>query len=74
MSWSRAGNGGTLGDGLYGAVWFAVIGWMAFAVPVLLNQVLYINLHPLFVVGLLVNWLTTSLLASVITGWWLETH
>jgi hypothetical protein len=65
------GNGGTLGDGLYGATWFAIIAWAALAVPVLINQAIYVNLHPLFVLGLLVNWLTTTLLASLITGWWL---
>ena len=65
------GNTGTLGLGLYGAVWFAVIAWVAFSVPVLLNQILYVNLHPLFGVGLLLSWLTTSLLASCLTSWWL---
>ena len=64
-------NPGTLGFGIYGAMSFAVISWIAFAVPVLLNHVLYVNVHPLFVVGLLISWLTTALLASCITAWWL---
>jgi hypothetical protein len=66
------GNSGTLGLGLYGAVWFAVIAWVAFTAPVLLNQVLYVNMAPLFCVGLLLSWLTTALLASCITAWWLD--
>jgi|SRR5947209_5779160 len=64
------GNSGMLGLGLRGAVWFAVIGWIAFAVPVLLNHVLYVKVHPVVVVGLLLSWLTTALLASCITAWW----
>lgn len=65
------GNGGILGDALYGAVLFAVIGWGAFAAPILVSTALYVNLHPLVTLGLLLNWLTTALLASLITGWWL---
>jgi hypothetical protein len=64
------GNGGTLGEGLYGATWFALLGWAAFAAPVLINAAVYVNLHPLVTLGLLLNWLTTSLLASLITAWW----
>jgi hypothetical protein len=67
-------NGGTLGDGLYGAAFFAVMGWGAFAVPILLNHAIYVNLHPLVTIGLLLNWLTTALLASMITGWWIMAH
>ena len=66
------GNGGMLGEGLYGAMWFALLGWGAFAVPILVSIALYVNLHPLVTLGLLLNWLTTSLLASLITGWWLD--
>lgn len=62
---------GTVGQGLFGASCFAVITWLAFAVPVLFNHVLYVNVHPLVVVGLLLSWLTTALLASCITAWWL---
>ena len=65
------GNGGTLGEGLYGATWFALLGWGAFAAPILVTIALYVNLHPLVTLGLLLNWLTTSLLASLITSWWL---
>jgi hypothetical protein len=65
------GNGGTLGEGLYGAAWFAVISWGAIAAPILVNNAIYVNVNPLFTLGLLVNWLTTTLLASLITGWWL---
>ncbi|MDQ6624394.1 MAG: hypothetical protein M3Y86_13035 [Verrucomicrobiota bacterium] len=65
------GNAGTLGDGLYGAAWFAVIGWAAFSATVLFTISIYVNIHPLVTVGLLLNWLTTALLASCLTAWWL---
>lgn len=64
------GGGGLFTDGLRGALWFAVLGWIAFVAPVLLNTGLYVNLDPLVTVGLLLNWLTTALLTTVLTGWW----
>ena len=65
-------RGSAFGGGLYGAICFAIIGWIAFVGPVLLNNSLYVNLHPLVTVGLLLNCLTTALLACGITGWWLH--
>jgi hypothetical protein len=65
-------TGGAFGHNLAGAVVFAILGWAAFAAPVLLGSALYVNLHPLVTVGLLLNWLTTALLATVITGWWMR--
>jgi hypothetical protein len=65
-------NAGVVTAGMSGAINLAVIGWIAFTAPVLLNQVLYVNMRPLFAVGLLVSWLTTSLLACCLTWWWLS--
>lgn len=65
------GNEGTLGLGLYGAVWFALLGWTAFAAPLLVVNALYLNVHPLVTLGFLLNWLTIAFLASLIPGWWL---
>ncbi|MGI9088273.1 MAG: hypothetical protein ACR2HH_11120 [Chthoniobacterales bacterium] len=65
------GNGGSLGQGFYGAVWFAILAWAALAAPVLINNFIYVNLHPLVIFGLLLTWLTNALLASLITAWWL---
>lgn len=65
-------SGGAFGAGMYGAICFAIVGWIAFVGPVLLNTSIYVNLHPLVVVGLLLNWLTTALLACGLTGWWLH--
>jgi hypothetical protein len=64
-------RGGAFGQGLHGAICFAVIGWIAFVGPVLLNMSVYVNLHPMVAVGLLISWLTTALLACGITGWWI---
>jgi hypothetical protein len=57
-------------SGISGAVQFALACWCVFALPILLGAAIYINLHPLVVVGQLLDWLSTSLLATVITAWW----
>jgi hypothetical protein len=36
----------------------------------MVNAAVFINLHPWFVVGQVVNALTTSVLACSITAWW----
>jgi hypothetical protein len=64
------GNTGTLGLGIYGAICFVIFTWVAFVAPVLLNHVLYINVSPMVVVGLLLSWLTTTLIATCFTAWW----
>jgi hypothetical protein len=56
--------------GIGGAVQFALACWCVFALPIILRAAIYINLHPLVVVGQLLDWLSTSLLATVITAWW----
>ena len=53
-----------------GAIRFAIICWGAFALPIVLEAAIFINLHPLVVLGQLLDWLSTSLLATVITAWW----
>jgi hypothetical protein len=56
--------------GIGGAIRFAFACWCVFALPIVLGDAIYINLHPLVVVGKLLDWLCTSLLAAVITAWW----
>lgn len=62
--------GGVFAGGLPGALRFAAVAWMAWSAPLILNGAVFINLHPWFVVGQVVNALTNSLLACGITACW----
>src|SRR5213595_235801 len=62
--------GGVFADGLPGALRFAAVCWMALSAPLIVNAAVFINLHPWFVVGQVVNALTTSVLACSITSCW----
>jgi hypothetical protein len=59
------------GAGVLANLRFALCIWGAMSLPILLESAVFIRLHPLVVVGQLLDWLTTSILASLITGWWL---
>ena len=65
-------NVGIFAIGFQGALLFAIAIWLVLALPILLESAVYINLHPLVVVGQLINWMTTLVLACVITAWWLR--
>lgn len=56
--------------GIDGGLRFAFACWGVFALPIVLGDAIYINLHPLVVLGQLLDWLSTSLLATVITALW----
>jgi len=56
--------------GLHGSLLFAIAIWGVMSLPIILDSALFIHLHPLVVLGQLLDWLTTSLLACVVTGWW----
>src|SRR6476659_2646974 len=62
--------GGVFAGGLPGALRFAAVAWMALAAPIIVNAAIFINLHPWFVVGQVVNALTNSVLACSLTVWW----
>ena len=62
--------GGVFAGGLPGALRFAAVCWMALSAPLIVNAAVFINLHPWFVVGQVVNALTTSALACGITAGW----
>jgi hypothetical protein len=62
--------GGVFGGGLPGALRFAAVCRIAFSAPLIVNAAVFINLHPWFVVGQVVNALTTSVLACGITACW----
>ena len=65
--------GGVFAGGLAGALRFAAIAWIAWSAPLLVNAAVFVNLHPWFVVGQVVNALTTSVLACSVTAWWRAT-
>jgi len=65
--------GGVFGGGIERACAFAVLIWLAMAVPLALDAAVYIKLHPLVVLGQLFDWLTTSILACVLAAWWRDT-
>jgi hypothetical protein len=58
--------------GMNGALWFGCVCWGLFALPIILEGAVFINLHPLVVVGRLLDWLSTLLLATVVTALWLR--
>jgi hypothetical protein len=61
--------GGVFAGGCTGALRFAAVSWMALAAPVVINAAVFVNLHPWFVLGQVINSLTTSILACTITSW-----
>ena len=62
--------GGVFAGGVPGGLRFAAVAWIAWSAPLIVNAAVFINLHPWFVVGQVVNALTTSLLACGITACW----
>src|SRR6476646_5068400 len=62
--------GGVFAGGLPGALRFAAVAWMALAAPIIVDAAIFINFHPWFVVGQVVNALTTSLVACGVTACW----
>ena len=62
--------GGVFAGGMPGALRFAAVVWMAWSAPLIVSAAVFINLHPWFVVGQVVNALTNSVLACAITACW----
>jgi hypothetical protein len=56
--------------GIADSVRFALVCWSVFALPIIVEDAIFINLHPFVVLGRLLDWLSTSLLATMITAWW----
>ena len=65
-------NVATFLPGLAGSLRFALCIWGAISLPVILESALFVRLHPFVVIGQLLDWLTTSVAASVVTTWWLS--
>ena len=64
---------GWFSDGIVGAFRFAAAIWMATAAPVAIESAIYIRMHSMVVLGQVIDWLTTSILACAITAWWMTT-
>ena len=62
---------GIFAVGSQGSLSFAICIWGALALPILLESAIFVRLHRLVVVGLLLDWLTTSVLACTAIWWWL---
>ena len=53
-----------------GGLHIALLAWAATAVPVLASSGLFVNLHPLVIVGLIVDWLVLVAMAGGLAGYW----
>ena len=62
---------GLFSDGIAGAFRFAAAIWIAFAAPVAIESAIYVRMHSMVVLGQVIDWLTTSVLACAITAWWM---
>jgi len=60
---------GLFAAGLQGSVYFAICIWGALALPIILEAAAFIRLHRFVVIGQLLDWLTTTLLACIIIWW-----
>jgi Protein of unknown function (DUF1761) len=58
-------------EGIIGALRFAIVAWIAFVAPVAVEAALYIRLHSMVVLGQVLDWLTTCILACAVTAFWL---
>jgi len=58
-------------DGLVGALRFAAIIWIALAAPVAIEAAIYVRMHSMVVLGQVIDWLTTAVLACGITFFWI---
>jgi hypothetical protein len=65
--------GNLFANGIHGALRFAALLWMAVAAPFAIEAAIFINLHPWVVVGQVLDWLTTSVLACTLAAWWTRT-
>ena len=65
-------NVGLFSGGWRGSFIFAICLWGAVVLPMVLESAVFVRIHRLVVVGRLLDWLATALLACLITGWWLR--
>ena len=63
---------GFFADGIIGALRFAAVCWIALAAPVAIEAAIYVRMHSMVVVGQVLDWLTTAVLACAITFLWIS--
>ena len=63
---------GFFADGIVGALRFAAVIWIALAAPVAIEAAIYVRMHSMVVVGQVIDWLTTVVLACAITFLWIS--
>ena len=61
---------GPFAPGIHGALRFAAVIWMVIAAPLAIDAAVFVNMHPLVLIGQLLDWLTTSALACALAAWW----
>jgi hypothetical protein len=57
------------GSWLESGLAFGALCWAALALPIVLSNALFVNLHRGFVTGLLLSWLIVALLAATSAAW-----
>ena len=62
---------GFFADGMVGALRFAAVIWIALAAPVAIEAAIYVRMHSMVVLGQVIDWLTTTILACAITFAWI---
>ena len=58
-------------DGMVGALRFAALIWIALSAPVAIEAAIYVRMHSMVVLGQVIDWLTTAILACAITFLWI---
>jgi len=62
---------GFFADGMVGALRFAALIWIALSAPVAIEAAIYVRMHSMVVLGQVIDWLTTTILACAITFLWI---
>jgi hypothetical protein len=62
---------GFFSEGIPGALRFAVAIWIALIAPVIVEAAIYVRLHSMVVLGQVLDWLTTAVLACVVAAVWI---
>lgn len=63
---------GFFSEGMAGALRFAAVIWIALIAPVIVEAAIYVRLHSMVVLGQVLDWLTTTILACGITSFWIR--
>ena len=64
-------NVASFASGIHGGICFALGVWAAIALPIIVEAAVFVRLHPLVVLGQLLDWLTLLVVTCATTSWWL---